>query len=165
MNDTHGVAGEPWYGFDLDGTLAFYDKWRGINHIGKPIKPMVDLIKKMHAEGKRVKILTARAYPRSVPETKPNPHCGKAALPKYVDRLLSRVSPVVVETFRGALDDRYHREEWSATEFVFDWCAKHLGFIPEVTYEKDYLMLELYDDRVKQVIPNTGILVEDLLTK
>lgn len=165
MNDTHGVAGEPWYGFDLDGTLAFYDTWHGINHIGKPIKPMVDRIKKMHAEGKRVKILTARACPRSVMETKPNPYSGTVTLPKYVNRLLSGVSPEVAVFLRETLDDMYYREEWSAKEFVFDWCAKHLGFVPEVTYEKDYLMLELYDDRVKQVIPNTGVLIEDLLTK
>lgn len=24
MNDTHGVEGKGWYGFDLDGTLAKY---------------------------------------------------------------------------------------------------------------------------------------------
>lgn len=25
MNDTHGVEGKGWYGFDLDGTLAKYE--------------------------------------------------------------------------------------------------------------------------------------------
>jgi hypothetical protein len=30
-----------------------------------------------------------------------------------------------------------------------------------VVYYKDFKMLSLYDDRVKQVIPNTGVLVED----
>lgn len=73
MNDTHGVAGTGWYDFDLDGTLAIYDKWEGIDHIGEPVKPMVDLIKKMHGEGKTVKVLTARVSPRPNPETKPNP--------------------------------------------------------------------------------------------
>lgn len=29
MNDTHGETGKGWYGFDLDGTLAKYDKWFG----------------------------------------------------------------------------------------------------------------------------------------
>lgn len=28
---------------------------------------------------------------------------------------------------------------------------------------KDYAMIELYDDRVKRVVPNKGILVEDLV--
>ena len=29
-----------WIGVDLDGTLAFYDMWRGMEHIGKPIPAM-----------------------------------------------------------------------------------------------------------------------------
>ena len=37
-----------------------------------------------------------------------------------------------------------------------------LCFVPEIVYQKDHLMLELYDDRVKQVVPNEGLLVEDL---
>ena len=56
-HDTHGADGTPWYGFDLDGTLAEYHGWKGVEHIGKPIKPMCDLMKRLHAEGKRVKIL------------------------------------------------------------------------------------------------------------
>jgi hypothetical protein len=28
-----------WIGVDLDGTLAHYDGWKGIDHIGEPIKP------------------------------------------------------------------------------------------------------------------------------
>ena len=62
--DTHGADGKPWVGFDLDGTLATYDHWRGIQHIGEPVKPMCDLIKKMHNEGKAVKIVTARVAPK-----------------------------------------------------------------------------------------------------
>lgn len=62
--DTHGVKGKPWVGFDLDGTLATYDHWRGIQHIGEPVKPMCDLIKKLRDEGKAVKILTARVAPK-----------------------------------------------------------------------------------------------------
>lgn len=26
MNDTHAAEGQGWYGFGLDGTLAFYDR-------------------------------------------------------------------------------------------------------------------------------------------
>lgn len=50
-----------WIGVDLDGTLAHYDKWRGEGHIGAPIMPMVERVKKWISEGKRVKIFTARA--------------------------------------------------------------------------------------------------------
>lgn len=37
------------------------------------------------------------------------------------------------------------------------WCSEHLGFVLTVTNEKDYAMLELWDDRAIQVIPNTGL--------
>ena len=50
----------------------------------------------------------------------------------------------------------------TASSYIREWCDKYLGFVPEIVHQKDHLMLELYDDRVKQVVPNKGILVEDL---
>ena len=49
-----------WIGVDLDGTLAFYDGWKGIDHIGEPIPMMLNRVKGWIAEGKLVKIMTAR---------------------------------------------------------------------------------------------------------
>jgi len=50
-----------WIGFDLDGTLAFYDGWQGVTHIGAPIMPMVDLVRSYLGEScYDVKIFTAR---------------------------------------------------------------------------------------------------------
>lgn len=49
-----------WIGVDLDGTLAFYDQWRGINHIGAPVPLMVERVKAWLAAGRNVKIFTAR---------------------------------------------------------------------------------------------------------
>ena len=49
-----------WIGVDLDSTLAEYDVWRGIDHIGKPIPAMVNRIKKWLTDGHTVKIFTAR---------------------------------------------------------------------------------------------------------
>lgn len=49
-----------WIGVDLDGTLAEYDGWQGAEHIGKPITLMVDRVKRWRAEGREVKIFTAR---------------------------------------------------------------------------------------------------------
>ena|SRR3990172_3745041 len=49
-----------WVGVDLDGTLAVYDHWRGIKHIGKPIPPTVELIRDLLREGVEVRIFTAR---------------------------------------------------------------------------------------------------------
>ena len=50
-----------WIGVDLDGTLAYEDQWRGIEHIGKPIPRMVERVKALIAEGHDVRIFTARA--------------------------------------------------------------------------------------------------------
>ena len=41
------------------------------------------------------------------------------------------------------------------------WSLEHLGEVLPVTCRKDYGMMTLYDDRVKQVTRNTGRLVED----
>lgn len=49
-----------WIGVDLDGTLAHYDTWKGPDHIGAPVKPMVDRVTAWLAAGKDVRIFTAR---------------------------------------------------------------------------------------------------------
>lgn len=104
-----------WIGVDLDGTLAMYDKWRGIEHIGEPVPIMLKRVKQWIKEGKRVKIFTARICD------------GK------------------VET----------------QEVITKWLIKNLGFALEVTNVKDYGMIELWDDRAVQVIPNTGYSIEE----
>lgn len=155
MNDTHGETGKGWYGFDLDGTLAKYDGWKGIDHIGEPVKPMVDLIKRMHDEGKAVKIVTARVAPRKLED-------GTIGLESAM------ISSEDMRQFYNSKDDNPFENgsvthvRLNAKEVVAYWCSKNLGFIPEIVYQKDHLMLELYDDRVKQVVPNEGWLVEDI---
>ena len=156
MNDTHGEKGEGWYGFDLDGTLAKYDGWKGIDHIGEPVRPMVELIKRMQAEGKTVKIVTARVAPRLCGETHATGcrcgHCEEAAAKP----------PVMQEQYLVELGKDGMTVRRRASDYIRDWCADNLGFIPEIVYQKDQLMLGLYDDRVKQVVPNEGWLVEDI---
>jgi hypothetical protein len=49
------------YAIDLDGTLAYYDKFDGKDIIGKPIQKMVDLVKKFIENGDKITIFTARA--------------------------------------------------------------------------------------------------------
>lgn len=49
-----------WIGVDLDGTLAHYDTFKGVDHIGAPIEPMVARVRRWLAEGREVRILTAR---------------------------------------------------------------------------------------------------------
>lgn len=50
-----------WLAVDLDGTLAYYDDWKGIEHIGEPVPLMLNRVKEWIADGKTVKIFTARA--------------------------------------------------------------------------------------------------------
>lgn len=54
------MADNGWYGVDLDGTLAFYDGWKGPGHIGHPIPLMLARVKEWIADGKDVRIFTAR---------------------------------------------------------------------------------------------------------
>lgn len=141
VKDTHGAIGEGWIGFDLDGTLAKYDGWHGIDHIGEPVKPMVELIQKLHYQGRRVKILTARIAPRSLED-------GTVG-EQYI----------TVPNGDGGACRQY------ASQYIRDWCHFNLGFVPEIVYAKDHLMIDLYDDRVKQVEPNTGLVIEDELRR
>lgn len=54
------MSSRGWIGVDLDGTLAQYDGWKGIHHIGPPVSLMVTRVKRWLSEGKTVKIFTAR---------------------------------------------------------------------------------------------------------
>lgn len=108
---------EGWYGVDLDGTLAEYEsgQWP---EIGKPIMPMVNRVKAWLAEGKEVRIFTARVS--------------------------------------GA-------DRKSETKRIRLWCYEVIGQALPVTNEKDYDMIEYWDDRAVQVIPNTGRTIADEL--
>ena len=46
----------------MDGTLAHYDGFKGVDHIGEPIAPMVERVKRWLAAGREVKIFTARMH-------------------------------------------------------------------------------------------------------
>ncbi len=101
-----------WIGVDLDGTLAEYHGWEGVEHIGKPIPRMVERVKQWLAEGEEVRIFTARVSdPAQMPEAE-----------IYIQR----------------------------------WCIKHFGQALAVTCQKDFDMLELWDDRCVSVVKNTG---------
>lgn len=71
------MGDKDWYAFDLDGTLAYYDGWKGVEHIGEPIKEMCDFVRFFLEEGKDVRIFTARL-------------CNKGAR-KYINRWTKRV--------------------------------------------------------------------------
>ncbi len=51
-----------WIAVDLDGTLAEYGGWVGETHIGEPVPAMALRVRKWLAEGREVRIFTARVY-------------------------------------------------------------------------------------------------------
>ena len=56
----HLVKG--WIGVDFDGTLVKYDDWQGPEHVGESIYPMIHRVRSWLAEGRKVRIFTARVY-------------------------------------------------------------------------------------------------------
>lgn len=102
-----------WIGVDLDGTLALYEGWAGPQNIGPPVPAMRDRVLSWLAEGREVRIFTARASdPAQIP---------------HVER----------------------------------WLAEHgMGGLM-VTNQKDFGMIELWDDRCVQVQANSGMPVHE----
>src|SRR5271156_403401 len=122
-----------WIGVDLDGTLAFYDHWRGADHIGPPIPAMLERVKRWLSEGRDVRIFTARV------------DGGTAALSM------------------GNSGGEDYRNVEVVEGHIRRWCLKHIGCELPVTCKKDFGMIELWDDRCIQVIPNTGRTIADEL--
>lgn len=58
------MSHDGWIGVDLDGTLARYDGWKGIEHIGEPVRPMLDRVRRWISDGRDVRIFTARVGPQ-----------------------------------------------------------------------------------------------------
>lgn len=50
---------------DLDGTLAYYNGWKGKEHIGDRIPKMLERVKEWIRNGQTVKIFTARVEDKS----------------------------------------------------------------------------------------------------
>lgn len=115
-----------WIGVDLDGTLAHYNGWVDETHIGEPVPVMAARLRAWLAEGKDVRIFTARADGGAVAVS-----MGNAAGEAFRD--VSRIAGIIQ-----------------------DWTEKHFGVRLPVTNRKDYGMIELWDDRAVQIIPNTG---------
>lgn len=118
-----------WVGVDLDGTLAYYDEWRGVEHIGEPIPAMLERVKRWIAEGQEVRIFTARV------------DGGEVA--------------IALGNENGAM----YRDVGNVRHYIEEWCRLHIGMVLPITNVKDFGMIVLYDDRCRQVIENTGMIM------
>jgi hypothetical protein len=119
-----------WIGVDLDGTLAHYEGWKD-GKIGRPIPRMANRVKAWLDEGRDVRIFTARAWP------------------------LRKVDSTEDLSFTQGSTER-EKEAIHEVINIQKWCVEHFGRKLPVTCQKDYAMVELWDDRAVQVIPNTG---------
>ena len=153
------MTGEPWWGFDLDGTLAEKTgAWKGIEHIGEPIKPMVELARELHYSGKKIKIFTARVAPHEITAMENSvPGFGLTG-----ERIFGESFVWKCKDGKVGMDKSDFYKKF-AHQYIQEWCYKHLLFVPEITCVKDQLMQELYDDRAVQLIENLGLIVGDVL--
>lgn len=124
-----------WIAVDLDGTIAHYDHDNfDPFKVGAPIAPMVARVKAWLADGVDVRIFTARV------------DGGEVA------NAMGAASPETVA---------FYRDVERIRALIQAWCVEHIGVALPVTNRKDYGMIRLYDDRCRQVITNTGEVVND----
>jgi hypothetical protein len=80
-------------------------------------------------------------------------HIGEP-VPKMAERVrkwLREGKDVRIFTARCSGADRDYN-----VAIIRDWCIKHFTVDLPVTSEKDFGMVEFWDDRAVQIIPNTG---------
>lgn len=93
-------------------------------------------------------------------------HIG-APIPAMVERVKAwradgiqvRILTARVCVVRGTRANKAHAAR--ARGFIEAWCLEHLGEKLPVTAQKDFQMMELFDDRARQVETNTGRIIGD----
>lgn len=63
---------------------------------------------------------------------------------------------VKIFTARVSTTSQNIADAFDAKRYIQGWLQKHFGQPLDVVCEKDFAMIELWDDRAVQVIPNTG---------
>ena len=129
-----------WIGVDVDGTVFEYRGWVAWNVFGNPIPAMVDRIRAWHDAGVEVRFVTARV-----------------GLP-ISDGVLYRVDDYKKHVCRTS-GVRFSDADMVAA--LHEHCRKH--DVPELRVQcwKDARMIELWDDRAVQVVPNEGVSLAD----
>ena len=125
---------QPWVAVDLDGTLAHFDTWKGIDHIGDPVPEMHRFVKEMLNKGMDVRIFTARIFPLTFVSDTENP---------------------TIIDLESAPSDNSRQ----AAAYIQAYCLKHFGRKLPITSQKDPGMSVMYDDVARQVVTNTGVIV------
>lgn len=98
-----------WYGVDLDGTLAVYNKWEGPLVIGAPVPKMVERVRGWLEQKRDVRIFTARVSPISLHTNKVTREAVVRAIMDWCFEHVGARLPVTCEKDLGMLelwDDR-----------------------------------------------------------
>ena len=84
-------------------------------------------------------------------------HIG-APVPAMLQRVKDWISQdIEVKIFTARVCNKDGRDVEHSARLIADWCEKHIGHRLEVTCQKDFGMIQLWDDRCVQVVPNTGV--------
>ena len=105
------MSSKGWIGVDLDGTLAVYEGWKGIHHIGEPVELVLQVVKDLLAADVEVRIFTARMQ-------EPN---AKLWINDWCKKHLGRVLPVTDRkdfSMVGMIDDRAVTVEKNTGRFL-----------------------------------------------
>jgi hypothetical protein len=87
------------------------------------------------------------------------PHHVGAPVPVMVDKAKAHI--VAGDEIRVLTARMSHGNPDATAALVQAWCQEHLGVSPVVTCVKSSDIGILYDDKARQVIPNTGLVVSD----
>jgi hypothetical protein len=68
-----------------------------------------------------------------------------------------------VRIFTARVSSSDEQEVAAVEDAIESWCKEHIGQALPVTCKKDNQMVQLWDDRAMQVVPNTGESVQELL--
>lgn len=86
-------------------------------------------------------------------------HIGEP-IPKMIELIKSHLEQGhTCKWFTARVGEENEADNEKARDLIDAWSAKHLGTVLEITNKKDKYMVYCYDDRSKQVVPNTGIVV------
>lgn len=90
-------------------------------------------------------------------------------IPEMIEKIKQEIAQgtaVFIFTARISPGDRSFQQELEATQsflLIAEWCQKTFGTLLPITDVKSRNWEEIWDDRARQVIPNTGVFATDFL--
>jgi hypothetical protein len=92
-----------------------------------------------------------------------------APIPEMIAKVkaeLAKGTEIYIFTARVNSASDSYEDQLNATlamSAITDWCKQHIGVALPIAHRKLYIFDEFWDDRARQVIPNTGVFATELL--